>query len=451
MTAAGLTPMRETILSRFLSTPVLLAPEGRELFEGCLTALATHPKFNEFMQEPRATEDDFWPAPDDWRAMYRPYIVRDGILQIPVKGLLLSNFSFALGSWATGYSYIWRAFDRGLNDAGVKGIALLCHTPGGEVAENLDLVDKMYARRGEKPVRAFAHEFAYSAGYSLASVADQIIMSRTGGVGSIGVVTSHVDVSAQMEKAGIKVTLVYAGKHKVDSYPYKELSKDAQARMQERIDELMQIFVSTVARNRGMSEQAVRETEAMTFTASQATSNGLADSVGSLDDAVAAFAADLSSNEGIEDMAEKKENPAVDQAAVDAARVDGIAEGTKTGMAQGVTAERARIAAITGSEAAKARPASALKIALTTDMNADQASGLLETLAEEPKSKAEAKTDEPAPKGEKGKQRTFNDAMSKGNPDLGAAKGEEGQGGEDEPEMSVSDRILANAGYAPRK
>jgi hypothetical protein len=48
---------------------------------------------------------------------YRPYVVRDGVLRIPVKGVLLHDFPFAFGSWATGYTYIARALDRGLPTA----------------------------------------------------------------------------------------------------------------------------------------------------------------------------------------------------------------------------------------------------------------------------------------------------------------------------------------------
>ncbi len=32
-------------------------------------------------------QDDYWPAPDTWLAQYRPYVVKNGILLIPVKGV----------------------------------------------------------------------------------------------------------------------------------------------------------------------------------------------------------------------------------------------------------------------------------------------------------------------------------------------------------------------------
>src|SRR5690606_35412971 len=106
------------------------------------------------------------------------------------------------------------------------------------------------------------------------------------GVGSIGVVTSHVDMSKMMDDIGYKITFIHAGKHKVDGNSYESLKPEVKERIQARINELYDVFVATVARNRGLDEQAVRDTEALTFSPSEAMSKGLADSVGPLDDAV---------------------------------------------------------------------------------------------------------------------------------------------------------------------
>lgn len=266
--------MRNHLLARFASSPALLAPHMRDRFETCLDQAST--RFTAFQQRDAQSsaemEDDFWFAPGDWRAAYRPYVVKDAILHIPVKGVLLNDFPFAFGSWATGYEYIWRAFQRGMDDGNVQGIALVCDSPGGAVAGNFDLVDRMFAARGDKPIRAFASESAYSAAYSIASAADRIVVTRTGGVGSIGVVTMHVDLSKALDDVGYKITFIHAGKHKVDGNAYEPLPDDVKARIQARIDGLYDVFVATVARNRGLEEGAVRGTEALTYSASEALS-----------------------------------------------------------------------------------------------------------------------------------------------------------------------------------
>jgi len=426
--------MLRALMARFANTQALIAEDQVIAFEGCLSALAKDPKAVQLMAERADADSDFWYPADDWRSTYRPYVVKDGILYIPVKGVLLHDFAWQFGSWATGYTYIWKAYQRGMADPSVRGIALMIHSPGGEVAGNFDLVDSMYALRGQKQVRAFAHEYAYSAAYSIASVADHIAMSRTGGVGSIGVITMHVDMSKALDDAGYKVTFIYSGKHKKDGNSFEPLPADVQARIQARVDELRQVFVATVARNRGMKEQAVHDTEALTYSPSEAMSVGLADSVGSLDDAVAAFAADLSANEGEEQMSDNKDQAAANQAAIDAARAEGkaqgVTEGKATGLKEGATAERTRIKTILGTENAKKRPAAAMHTALNSEMTAEQAETFLAGLPEEKAS--DGKT-------------SFETAMDAADhPNLGAGKGE----GADKP--AGADAIFASAGIPKR-
>lgn len=390
--------MTNPLLARFLGVPALLTPHLRERFESALIAVASHEHSPALLAANASTEDGFWPAPDDWRAIYRPYIVRDGILQIPVKGCLLHDFAWAFGSWATGYIYIARALERGLADPMVRGIALIVDSYGGEVAGCFELVDKIFAARTVKPIRAFAHEHAFSAGYAVASAASHIAMSRTGGVGSIGVVTSHVDVSSAMNQMGVKVTFIFAGKHKVDGNAYEPLPKDVQARIQTRIDALYGVFVASVARNRDMSDADVRATEALDFTAAEAVDNGLADSIAPLDDAVAAFNADLShaDEQGEDSMTSTAPAAAAatNASAIAAAKADGMTEGHAAGKIEGVkdgaTAERGRISAILGSEEAKGRETLAKHLAFDTEMSADAAKTMLGKAAKEV---AEAPTD----------------------------------------------------------
>lgn len=404
--------MNSPLLARFDGKPFLVSPDMQGVFESCLHQAEGHlGRIEASTEKPKMLgSDDFWFDDQDWRAAYRPYNVKNGILQIPVKGVLLHDFPYQLGSWATGYDYIWRAFQRGMGDSSVKGIALVCDTPGGEVAGNFDLVDKMFAMKGGKEIRGYAMESAYSAGYSIISVSNSITVSRTGGVGSIGVITAHVDMSAAMERNGYKITFIHFGKHKKDGNRFEALSPEVKERIQTRIDELGEIFVATVARNRGMDVQAIRDTEALTFTASQAVSNGLADNIGSLDDAIAAFAADLSQREKDETMTEK-ENAAITQAAVDTVRAESKAEGLKEGIAQGMEAARARISAIVGSDEGKKRPTTAMKMALNGKFASVDAEGIVEMLADLPEEKA-AVADPKAPKGKEGAAADFTNAMN---------------------------------------
>ena len=155
-------------------------------------------------------------------------------------------------------THIESAITRGMSDPKVNGIALMVNSPGGEVAGAFDAADRIHAMRGQKPMEAFLNEDAYSAAYLIASTADKITAPRTGGAGSIGVVMMHVDMSGMLEDMGIKITPIFAGDHKVDGNPYEPLSDEARAQFQAQVDESYGFFVDSVARNRGMSTQAVR-------------------------------------------------------------------------------------------------------------------------------------------------------------------------------------------------
>ncbi|OOO46413.1 hypothetical protein BS630_25500 [Rhizobium laguerreae] len=282
------------LLSTFHDAPAMLHPGMQNRFEAFLRSAQVSLTRIEAPTSNVVMQDDFWPAPDSWLAAYRPYIVKDEILMIPVKGVLLFGVGYAIGDYATGYVYLTKALERGLADPQVKGIAFIIDSPGGHVAGNFDLADKIFNARGQKPIHAFAAENAYSAAYSIASACRTVTVARTGGVGSIGVVTVHLDASKAMDGAGLKVTFIHYGKHKVDGNAYEALPADVKDRIQARIDNLGELFVSTVARNRAMDPQAVRDTEALTFGADEAVSIGLADKVGVLDGAIADFASYLS-------------------------------------------------------------------------------------------------------------------------------------------------------------
>lgn len=432
--------MPDITLARFDNECALVCPERLALFEASLLrATAEIAKIDARYATEEAKEqagEDFWPKADSWMAQYRPYNVRDGVLVIPVKGVLLNNVPWALGEYATGYTYISKAFQRGMDDPNVKGIAFHLNTPGGDVAGNFDMVDSMFDRKGEKPIHAYASDAAYSAGYSIASVADRVFVSRTGGVGSIGVVTMHMDASAAVEKAGYKITFIYAGKHKVDGNAYEALKPEVRDRIQARVDNLYSQFVSIVARNRpALSEKAVRATEALTYSADDAIDVKLADEKSKpIDEALAAFAAELSSNNGSFSMSTKDNSAADNTAAVEAARQEGLAQGRK----EGADAERARIGAILGSEEAKGRDSLAQHFAFKTGMSADDAKAALSVAPTAAKadetSKAKGKSD-------------FHAVMDQGeHPNVGANNG---SGGEES--AFSADSFFAAAGRKPRK
>ncbi|MDE9571062.1 S49 family peptidase [Xenorhabdus bovienii] len=212
------------------------------------------------------------------------YDVLEGIAVIPVQGTLVQKLgSLRPYSGMTGYDGIRQVFLTALHDPKVKGICLDIDSPGGEVAGCFDLADLIYQSRGEKPIHAILNENAYSAAYAIASAADKIYVPRTGGVGSVGVIVIHCDWSQRIKEDGLTVTIITYGDRKAESNPYIKLSDEARQSIQDDIDVMGKLFVSTVARNRGVSEKIIRDTQAACFLAAEGVQLGLADAVATPD------------------------------------------------------------------------------------------------------------------------------------------------------------------------
>lgn len=406
--------MLNFLAARFADTPVMISADKAAWLEQSLSAVATGVEqvSARMASEPVAymAQDDFWPAADSWLSLYRPYQVVGGTLMIPVKGMLLHDFGYSLGGWATGYNYLSKAFERGMADDEVKRIAMIVNSPGGEVAGCFDAADRVYEMRGTKPIHAFVNESAYSAAYAWATAADKVIVTRTSGVGSVGIVTAHMDVSGAMDKAGCKITFIHAGDQKVDGNPYEALAPEAKARIQARIDSMYTVFASTTARNLGIDESVVRGTQAGTFGAEEAVEIGFAHEVRSFNEAMAAFSGELDNPAGEKDMELTPEQEQAVQARIATATASAKAEGLK----EGASAEQARIKGIMGCDAAKERPKMAAHLALSTTQGVEEAVGILGVSAPEGAVVAPTKPDASAPGAD------FAAAMGENNPNLGA-------------------------------
>ena len=222
-----------------------------------------------------------------------PFCLQDGIAVIEISGVLVHRGAWiGQSSGQTSYEGIAAQLAAAASDLAVRGIALEIDSFGGEVAGVFDLADSIRTARAAKPVWAFVAEHAFSAGYALASQADRIILPRTGAVGSIGVVVMHADLSGQLSDAGVTVTLIHSGAHKVDGNPYAPLPAPVRDRIQAEIDSIRTLFAETVAagRRRRMTAEAALATEAECYRGAEAVAAGLADEISDPASAFAAFA-----------------------------------------------------------------------------------------------------------------------------------------------------------------
>lgn len=204
---------------------------------------------------------------------------RSGVAVIPVHGIMTTRISGVEANCMeiTSYERLSGLLDAALADNSVEQIVLDINTPGGAAVGCFDFAERVYQARAVKPITAIVNYSAYSAGYMIASAASEIIVSSTSGVGSIGVIASHVDLSKMLADDGVTVTTLYRGFHKNDLSPYEPLTDSSAAALNAELDDLYALFVDSVARNRGLKTAAVQGTEAGLFRGSNAITAGLAD------------------------------------------------------------------------------------------------------------------------------------------------------------------------------
>ena len=218
-----------------------------------------------------------------------------GIAVIPIHGTLVKRvLGMEAASGLTSYGGIAQEIDAALADPQVQGILLDIDSPGGEASGSFELARQIRHAATQKPVWAVANDAAYSAAYALAASAQRLIVTETGGVGSIGVIALHIDQSAKDAQEGYRYTAVTAGAHKNDFSPHHPLSDEAKAELQAEVDRLYGLFVEHVTAMRSLNADAVRATEAGLYFGANAITAGLADAVSSFETALTDFSLFLS-------------------------------------------------------------------------------------------------------------------------------------------------------------
>jgi signal peptide peptidase SppA len=213
------------------------------------------------------------------------YDVIDGVAVIPIEGPIAKRMNlFTQVSGGSSTELIERDFDNALVDSGVKAIVLKIDSPGGQVDGIQELSKLIYENRGKKPIAAFTNGTMASAAYWIGSAAEKIfISSDTVQIGSIGVATTHSDISRSEDMRGIKTTEIYAGKYKRIASEYRPLTAEGKAYIQDIVDYLYTTFVNDIARNRGIStEDVLKMADGKLFIGRQAIYIGLVDGVSTL-------------------------------------------------------------------------------------------------------------------------------------------------------------------------
>jgi signal peptide peptidase SppA len=221
----------------------------------------------------------------------RNYEIVDGVAIIPIEGVVAKKMNMFSQISGGASSQLARAsLEQANRDPAVHSIILSIDSPGGTVDGTQTFADAIRASRDIKPIVTLGGGSMSSAAYWFGSAAQATyITDGTTTVGSIGVVASHVDVSAAEAARGIKTTEISAGKYKRVASQYAPLSEDGRQSIQDQLDYMYSLFVGAVASNRGVSVDVVLRdmADGRVFIGQQAIDAGLVDGITTLDALVA--------------------------------------------------------------------------------------------------------------------------------------------------------------------
>lgn len=257
--------------------------------------------------------------------------MRDGVAIIPVTGPVFRYANlFSEISGAVSLDILALDFTRALEDPAVKSIVLVLDSPGGQ-ANGISEFAAM-VRASSKPVVAYVDGSAASAAYWIAAAADEIVISKTGEVGSIGAVVS---IDTRGKKDGVMEIVSSQSPNK-----RPDVTTDAgRALIQARIDQFAQVFIEDVAAYRGVSVDHVliHYGQGDMRMGADAKRLGMADRVSTLEEVIAGLTG--TNPKGAKLMATENTTPVITREYLAANHPDLVA----ALQTEGAVAERARM------------------------------------------------------------------------------------------------------------
>lgn len=214
--------------------------------------------------------------------------ISGGIAVLPMRGEVFNRTSWESMVFGLSCEDFGQMFDSAIADPNIGAVIFDVDSPGGEVSGTPELAQKIFDARGTKPIIAVVNSMAASAGYWLASAADEIVVTPSGCVGSIGVFCVHLDASEALAEAGLNYTIIKAGKFKAENISTQPISEDNLQNTQTEVDAIYSHFISAVAKHRGTSSKDVLANfgEGRVVDTSAALKAGMIDKTGTLDQVI---------------------------------------------------------------------------------------------------------------------------------------------------------------------
>mgnify|MGYP000850353374 FL=1 len=279
------------LLAEFYRTPWALDPATYALVESVLARWAEGVRLAP--DQIRAAVGDS-PQANVQRRQQAAAMGGGQVAVLPVYGVLTHRAVDAESTSTplTSTERLAQQFRAAVANPDVSAIVLDVNSPGGSVFGVQELGDTIYSLRGQKPVKAVANASAASGAYWVAAQADEIIVTPSGMVGSVGVIMKHVNAAEAYKQKGIEQTYITAGKYKAEGNDAGPLDAEGQAYLQSMADTYYTAFTKAVAKGRGQPIDAVRGEafgQGRMRTARDAVASGMADRIDTLESVIASL------------------------------------------------------------------------------------------------------------------------------------------------------------------
>ncbi|MBR5469208.1 MAG: signal peptide peptidase SppA [Paludibacteraceae bacterium] len=173
-------------------------------------------------------------------------------------------------------------------DENIKAVVLRVNSPGGSAFGSEQIWYALNKVKANKPLIVSMGGYAASGGYYISCIADTIVAQPNTITGSIGIFGLIPNAQGLVNKLGLSFDGVKTNEMSNFGELFRPMSEQERSLMQGKVNRGYELFVKRCADGRSMSIDAIKSiAEGRVWTGEQALENGLVDTLGNLNDALA--------------------------------------------------------------------------------------------------------------------------------------------------------------------
>lgn len=178
-------------------------------------------------------------------------VIRDDVAIIKIEGVIskdYDSFNYFYYGGSASLNDLAQDFYNCLKNESISAIIFDIDSPGGVMSGVNEFSEIIFNSRGIKPIIAYTNGIAASAAYYIASACDEIVIDKTGGVGSIGVIKTFY--------SGKKDTISFVSSQSKNKNIDPDTDKGKEI-YQSQVDELAEVFLDHVSKYRKISKEEI--------------------------------------------------------------------------------------------------------------------------------------------------------------------------------------------------